>query len=591
MTPLKQSKNDCSTDRNITTVLRFRGFGLIETVVSIALMLVLFLALFGILRSSLTLSTLAKAKAAATELANSQIEYFHGLSYDAVGTIAGIPSGTVPQIATTTVDGVTYTVRTYIVYTDDVADGLGVLDTNGITTDYKMGKVTVSYSIYGLTKSVILASNFVPQGIETATNGGTISIHAVDADGADMSGATVQIINSAITPAVNFSTFTNIAGLSIIDGAATSTQYQIFVSRPGGYSSAQTYARTAQNVNPSPGYLTIARNQITSSTFAIDRLSTLILSSFSPATTLTFSDTFSDATNLASQTDTQVVGGSLVLTSQPYPVGYALSGSARSKSLSPSVLNGWGMLSASIATSTGTTVVVRVDDAAGTPLPDTVLPGNSAGFSTFPVSLTSLATSSYPSLALEAFLTTEATTTTPSLISWSLSHTEGLLPLPNVAFTLTGAKTIGTDGSGVPIYKTVVSDTTDGSGVKSKTIEWDAYALSLNLNLIESCPFAPYQLPPAVATTTVLLVGTPTSNVLPVTIVDSLGNSIGGAKVVLSKDSYAATVLTSPCGLAFFNSLNEGSYTATVSAQGYGTISFPNISVDGYTATTTLILP
>lgn len=569
-----------------------RGFSLIDVIVGIALLLVLFMALFGVLRTSLTLSILAKEKAAATELASSQIEYLHGISYDTIGTIGGIPAGTVAQNATSTVDGTTYAIRTYIVYKDDPADGIGVNDTNGITTDYKMGKVTVSYTIYGLTKSVVLATNFVPPGIETSTGGGTLSIHAVDATGVSMSGATVHVVNTTLTPSVDFTTFTNSSGLSIIDGAAPSSQYQIFVSRPG-YSSAQTYTRTLQNVNPTPGYLTVVQNQVTSATFAIDKLASLTLSSFSPATTTLFSDLFIDSSNLVRTTQTQAGGGALTLLNQPYPTGYALSGSALSVSLAPSNLDGWGILSASIATSTGTTAVVRVDDGSGVPLPDTVLPGNTAGFSTFPVSLTAVPASSYPKLSLEALLTSNATTTTPSLFSWSLSHTSGPFLIPNVAFTLTGAKTIGSDPSNAPLYKTIVNDTTGSSGTKTETLEWDSYKLTLgSLTLFESCSAVPYLLSPATASTTALLVGNPVPDVLPIIVTDSSGNAIGGAQVVLTLgNNYAATIPTSLCGFAYFSGLSGGVYTAIVSATGHATTTFPTIVVVSSTATTTLALP
>ena len=149
-------------------------------------MLVLFLALFGILRASLVLSALAKAKAAAVEVASTQMEYLRGLSYDSLGTVGGIPAGTVAQNATTTVDGVAYGVRTFIEYYDDPADGTGANDTNGVTTDYKIGKVTVSYSMYGLAKNVTLISDFVPPGLESSTGGGTLSIHVVNAAGGNV---------------------------------------------------------------------------------------------------------------------------------------------------------------------------------------------------------------------------------------------------------------------------------------------------------------------------------------------------------------------------------------------------------------------
>ena len=568
-----------------TRRLRRGGFGLIDVIVGVALMLVLFLALFGLLRTSLVLSTVGKAEAAGTEIASTQMEYLRGLSYDAIGTVSGIPAGNVPQIATTTVDGVPYTVRTFIDYYDDLADGTGVQDTNGITTDYKRAKVTVSYSLYGLAKSITLISNFAPPGIESSTGGGTLSLHIVNAAGANVSGANVQVVNTSTLPTINFTTFSDINGLVLVGGAATSSQYQIYVSN-AGYSSAQTYTRTSQNVNPTPGYLTVVKDQTTSATFAIDKLSTLILSTFSPAITTVFSDSFANNSNLASQTNTHIAGGALLLTSQ------SLSGSAYSIPVAPNNLDGWGMLSAAIATTSGTAAFIHIDDLSGTALPDSVLPGNGAGFSSFPVSLTGISTTTYPALTLEADLTSNSTSTTPSLLNWSLSHTEGPTLLPNIPFTLTGTKTIGTDGSGFSIYKTIVNDSTNANATKTETLEWDAYSLNLpTVPLIESCQNAPYQLQPATTTTAALLVGTPTTDTLSILVENSASTTLAHAKVILQNDAYAATVPTSACGLAYFEGLTAGTYSATVSATGYATKVFNGISISDHVATTTLVLP
>jgi hypothetical protein len=513
------------------------------------------------------------------------MEYLRGLSYDSLGTVGGIPSGNVPQTATTTVDGISYGIRTLIEYYDDPADGTGINDSNGVTTDYKIGKVTVFYSLYGLAKTITLISNFVPPGLESSTGGGTLSIHVVNATGANVSGASVQIINTSTSPAVNFTTFSNTNGLVLVGGAATSSQYQIYVSQTG-YSSAQTYARTSQNINPTPGYLTAVKNQTTSSTFAIDHLAALTLSTFSPATTTIFSDLFNDSSNLASQTSTQVIGGALKLATG------SLSGSAHSVVISPNYLDGWGILSATIATTTGTNVLIHLDDTSGNFIPDSVLPGNAAGFSSFPVSLTNISTSSYTGLTLEADLMSNSTSTSPSLLDWSLSHTEGPAPLANVSFTLTGAKTIGTDSNNKSIYKTVVSDTTGTNATKTETLEWDAYSLALStLPLIESCQTSPYQIQPATATTTAIIAGTTTTNTLPIVVYNSANNVIGNAEVVLTNNGYAATVPTSACGLAYFGGLASGTYSATVSASGHTTKVFSGINVSGHTATTTLVLP
>ena len=562
-----------------------RGFGLVDVIVGVALMLVIFLALFGVLRASLILSTLAKAKAYAVELASTQMEYLRGLSYDALGMVGGIPAGTVPQTATTTIDGVAYSVRTFVQYKDDPADGVGAQDSNGITVDYKVGKVTVSYYLNGLAKEINLLSNFVPPGIESSTGGGTLSIHVVDAANADVTGASVRVVNASTSPAVDFSTFTNTGGLAIIGGAATSSEYQVYVSLTG-YSSAQTYARTGQNVNPTPGYFTVSKDQVTGGTFFIDRLSTLSLASFSPAVTTTFSDTFANPSNLANQTGTQVAGGALTLTNE------GLSGSARSVSIEPSYLKGWGILSATLSTPAGTTAKVRVGDAGGTSIPDSILPGNALGFSSFPVSLTGIPTAQYPTLTLSAELTSNSTTTAPEVLDWSVSHTDGPVPLPNVAFTLTGAKTIGTDANDKPLYKTTVSGTTGALAEKTETLEWDSYSLALpSANLIESCSSSPYSLQPASAISVAVVTGAPTTNALPVIVENNASSTIANAKVVLAKSGYAATIPTSACGFAFFNGLASGSYSATVSKSGYATTTFPNINVSGYMATTTLMLP
>lgn len=562
-----------------------QGFGMVDVIVGIALLLVLFLALFGVLRASLMLSALAKAKASAVELASSQMEYLRGLSYDALGTVGGIPSGSVTQTATTTIDGVAYAVRTFIIYRDDSADGEGVQDSNGITTDYKLGKVAVSYTLNGLNKSIELISSFVPPSIESSTGGGTLSIHVVNAANEDIVGALVRVVNADVSPAVDFTTFTGITGFATIGGSATSSEYQLYVSRDG-YSSAQTYERTAQNVNPSPGYLTVTKDQVTGATFFIDVLSTLAIASFSPAVTTSFNDSFADSSGLASQTDTQVAGGSLTLTDE------ALYGTARSALITPSYLSGWGILSANIETPSGTTALVRIADSNGIPLSNSVLFGNSAGFSSFPVALDGISAYSYPSIAISAELTSNSSTTAPSILDWSVSHTDGPAPLPNMPFTLTGAKTIGTDGADSPIYKTIVNGDTGANAAKTETLEWDLYSLSLGaLNLIENCPAFPYSLAPASAESASIIAGTLTANTLPLIIENSASSTIASARVVLKKSGYSASLTTSACGLAFFNGLSAGSYDATVSASGYATTTFTGISVSGHAPATTLTLP
>jgi hypothetical protein len=115
-----------------------------------------------------------------------------------------------------------------------------------------------------------------------------------------------------------------------------------------------------------------------------------------------------------------------------------------------------------------------VVDAAGTLLPDAVLAGNAAGF-TSTVDLSGVSTTTYPALALKATLTSSDVNETPLLMDWRIGYDAGPIPLPNVSFTLTGSKVIGTTSGGASIYKTTIATTTDASGVRSLSLEWDSY--------------------------------------------------------------------------------------------------------------------
>lgn len=52
-----------------------RGMSLVDVIVGTALILIVFLALLGLLRASLLISSSSKAKAGATAIATTQMEY------------------------------------------------------------------------------------------------------------------------------------------------------------------------------------------------------------------------------------------------------------------------------------------------------------------------------------------------------------------------------------------------------------------------------------------------------------------------------------------------------------------------------------
>lgn len=556
-----------------------RGMSLVDVIVGSAIVLIVFLALIGLLRASLLISGVSKAKAGATAIADSQIEYVRSLDYDSVGTIGGIPSGVIAATSTQTLNGIMYNTRTYIEYVDDAADGLGVADTNSITTDYKRIRVSVAYTVRETAREVAVITNYAPPGIETTTNGGTLRIAVVGATGAAVAGASVAIVNASTSPAVNLTTFSDSFGIVDLPGAPTSTEYRITVSK-NGYSSAQTYARDATNQNPAPGYLTVVKNVTTTGTFAIDLMSALTLRTLYPMAAASTSDSFVDASKLASQSSTAVSGGVLRLANAS---GYALSGNARSITIAPTGLASWTRVGATVQTTASTSLYIRVMDSAGVLIPDAVLPGNSAGFTTFPISLSTISTTTYPSLALSMDLATVSTTTTPSLLDWTLEYQAGPTPVPNVAFTLTGAKTKGSTGSGSPIYKTTVASTTSALGVRAMSVEWDSYTLSLtSFDVIDACTSPPYALTPGMSYDHALYLGPATTNTVLVAVRDSSDVPVPGATVTLSRSGYTSTVTSSACGTAYFGGLTSATYTLTADKSGYTTATYSSVPISGH---------
>ena len=188
---------------------RDSGVTLIDTIVGTALMLVIFVGIAAAFNLAVDVVTNNKARAGAIALANERMEYLRSLPYASLGTVGGIPNGTVPQTETLTFNGVTYTRRTLIEYVDDPKDGTGASDQNGITADYKAGKVDVSWVSRTGVRDIILVSRFETQnGMETTCTPpcGTLTINAVNSAGQPVGSAQVSIVNSGSSPAISLNT-------------------------------------------------------------------------------------------------------------------------------------------------------------------------------------------------------------------------------------------------------------------------------------------------------------------------------------------------------------------------------------------------
>ena len=579
-----------SSKRNFVRVSR--GMGLIETVIGVAIMLAVFLSLFAGFRLAIELVYNTKAKTGAVALITEQMESVRGRTYDAVGTVGGIPAGDIPQIQQKTLNNIAYTIRTLIQYVDAPEDGLGAADTNAVTADHKSIKVEVTWAVHGKSRSTFAVTRVSPHGVESLLNGGTLRVNTFNALATPVPGATVRIQNQASTPTVDVSAATDSTGAVIFPGTPVAPGYHITVTK-SGYSSSTTYAPTVANPNPNPGDVAVADKQTTTVSFGIDLLGSLRVLTFEPLGPGAFDDTFVDESYLSATSSVVISNDALELLSDGST--FASEGFARSVPISPPYLVSWGELTLDTATPQDTSIVVRVyylDGSAYVLVPDDALAGNSAGFSGGIIDVSTLPTATYTSLKIEATLSTTDPAVTARLSEWALSYSAGPTPLPNVAFDIHGAKTIGTSGSGVPIakYSGTYSTSLDGEKVLS-SLEWDTYTLSVpsSYGISERCPFG-ISIAPGEQKMVSLTLDDPTTNSL-LMYVASGGSPVPTATVSVSGPlPVQSQKTTSACGQVYFDSLSAGTYTITVSAPSYAPYS-EDVSVAGAAEFTANLTP
>ena len=577
-------------NRSTTNRSGQRGFSFVEVIVAAALLLLVFSGLLAGIQLMLELIGKSKAEAGARSLAVSKMEYIRSLDYDSVGTVAGIPSGPIPQTSTTSLNGIEYTERVLIQYVDRPEDGFGVADTNTITEDSKRIKIEYTWNVRGDSDSMSVISDIVPQGIESTSGGGTLLINVFDASVQPVAGASVRVVNNSVaTDTIDVLVTTNANGIANFPGAPARGGYEITVTR-AGYSTDQTYSASSTNSSPNPPHVSVSAGVVSTTYFSIDEVSDLTLRAISTPVKGVFSDSFSSTVQIGSSTNITEVGGSLTLTDN------TATGTVYATTTEPGTLDSWESIDFNGTTTAATEYRVRLYTVAGTGtstsytlVPDVDLANNSVGFVQGPIDITSIDSGAYPALALGATLVSSDAGQTPELFDWNITYVENETPVSGVNFDIAGSKSIGTH-SGQPVLKYENTVTTNGSGETSLSdLEWDSYTISIDgsvegYSISEAYAPLPYALAPGVAETLTIVLEPHSTYSLRVTTVDTLGNAIGGADVRLFNGSYDQTIESSIYGQAYFTGMASSSdYTLEVSSTGYDPDSQTNVSVTGTT--------
>ncbi len=274
-------KNDFLKKSKNYRAQKSRGFTLIETLVSLAIFILLITVVNSTASAIIREVHAFRANTALSGLADQYVEIARNLPYSQVGTLSGNPHGSLPDMpnpTTAIVNGISYQIYYVVNYIDDPADGTIVNGTDFAPNDYKQIKLYIKNTATGVTTSFL--SNISPKGLESLNGGGALAIKVFDAVGQPVPNASINITNSLLVPNINLTRLSDGSGnWNEVGLSASANSYHITVTK-NGYSTDATYPITAGNPNPVKPNATILDGQVTQVSFAIDRLSALVFNTF-----------------------------------------------------------------------------------------------------------------------------------------------------------------------------------------------------------------------------------------------------------------------------------------------------------------------
>lgn len=261
------------------------GFTLIESLVGLALLSIMAVTAYQAIMTAVATANLSRSKLAAAAIANEQVEIARNLAYGSLGTPSGWPAGVLPATKTVVRDSKTFTVQTTVRNIDDAFDGtVGGTPNDGAPADYKLVEVLVSCAGCRGFSPLRFDTWVAPTSLESTSSNGSLFVRAFDAVGVPLAGASVHIVNSSSSPAIDLTDITNVSGVyQLIDVPPGVNKYQITVSKDG-YSTERTYAAGGvAGSNPTRPHATVTTGALTQASFSIDRTGSLAVTSLSAA--------------------------------------------------------------------------------------------------------------------------------------------------------------------------------------------------------------------------------------------------------------------------------------------------------------------
>jgi len=257
--------------KNIT---KEAGFTLIETIVGLAIFLIVATAVYSSFTSLMRLANNNQARNIAVQLAAEQFEIIRNMPYISIGLATGIPLGVLPQTQTLNRGGITFNVLLTIRNIN--------LSTSTVQASGKLVEVEVDCPGCKNFETITLTGHISPANLQSAGSGGALVMQVFNGNGEPVEDATVDVQSVATSTVQNTDVTNNYGILNIIGVPPGANMYKIVVTK-NGYSTDETFPIGAVgNPNPTQPNVTVLNQQVSQTSFSIDKLSKLNFSSVSP---------------------------------------------------------------------------------------------------------------------------------------------------------------------------------------------------------------------------------------------------------------------------------------------------------------------
>jgi prepilin-type N-terminal cleavage/methylation domain-containing protein len=253
------------------------GFTLIEAILAVAIFAIISTGIYFSYSNVLDIFSASYLNLTAISALDNELETVKNMPYDKIGTQGGIPSGDLLSQRDLTYGNVPFVVNTYVRNVDDPFDGTqGGNPSDTSPADYKLVEIEITCPSCPRFIPAKATTTISPAGLETITNNGTLIIKVLNASGQPIAGANVAVTNTILNPDISINDVTDSAGvLKLLDVPPSTGGYHIVITK-SGYSSDQTYPPGGQsNPNPLKPDVTVLAQQVTETSFVIDRVSTL----------------------------------------------------------------------------------------------------------------------------------------------------------------------------------------------------------------------------------------------------------------------------------------------------------------------------